>query len=237
MPTNSTTASQATIDPCLSSAGPRSTLTATSEGERVASVPSARRPMPSRESCATSAAVSGGGNRRSACSMRTIVSRSPGRWLTDQAYSQDGDVHNPASPRADGPLPASVWWGIPFVLVLSLGDGSMRLRVCVCILVAATMSVLVGASARAASPTPSIGLYAHFHAKLRGSDRYPGVRGTADVFEAPDKASINLYLRRAGRLSGRRLMVYVGGRITGAMRAGSRGGAHFKAPLVEYLRI
>ena len=111
----------------------------------------------------------------------------------------------------------------------------MRLRLVVCVLAAAAISVLIGAPARAS--TPSIVQTALFHAKLRGSSTYPAIRGTADVFETPDKRTITVNLWRAGRLSGRRLTVYVGGRLTGRMRVGSRGGAHLHGPLVPRIRI
>jgi hypothetical protein len=77
---------------------------------------------------------------------------------------------------------------------------------------------------------------AHFHAKLRGSSRAPAIRGTADVFESSHNRTITVNLWRAGRLSGRRLALYVGGRLAGAMRVGSHGGAHFHGP-VPRIRI
>jgi len=112
----------------------------------------------------------------------------------------------------------------------------MRLRLLVCVFAAATACVLIGAPARAS--TPLIVQDAVWAAKLTGSSAYPAVRGNVEILLTPDTRTIKVNLSRATRLSGRRLMVYVGGRLTGLMRVGSRGRAHLDGPLApRRLRI
>jgi len=106
----------------------------------------------------------------------------------------------------------------------------MRLRPVICVLVVATAGVVFGApSVSAQRLSPSIPLVANWKASIHGTSADPAIRGTAGytlVAMTPVHRSFGVDLSRAGKYSGRRLAVYLGGRFVGWMRVGSRGHAH-----------
>lgn len=105
----------------------------------------------------------------------------------------------------------------------------MRRRLFGYTLAAAAAGMLLAVSATSAQRvSPSIEVVAVFKTTLKGSSTYSAVRGGAVVTEthSANERSIDVAIRHAGKLSGRRLAVYAAGHFIGRMRVSSEGRAH-----------
>jgi hypothetical protein len=106
----------------------------------------------------------------------------------------------------------------------------MRLRPYPYALAIVTVGVLVGAQgASARSLAPAIPLEAIWKADIHGTTADPAISGTAGytmVAVTPLHRYFGVQISHAGKYSGRRLAVYLGGGFVGWMRVGSLGRAH-----------
>ena len=106
----------------------------------------------------------------------------------------------------------------------------MRPRLVAYVLVVVILGALLGApvvSARGLAP--AIPMEAIWKARMQGTSADPAIRGSAEyvlVAVTPLHRYFGVKLSHAGKYSGRRLAVYLGGVFVGWMRVGSLGRAH-----------